>query len=349
MSERWSIADSAKIYNLDNWGADLFSINKKGNVCVHPSPTSKHSIDLRALMDDLIRRKIKPPVLLRFMDVLQGRIASINRVFKNAIADNEYPAKYQTFYPIKVNQQRQVVEAIANFGKRYNIGLEVGSKPELVAGISISTGNGLPIICNGYKDSEYIETVLYATKIGYDITIVVEKLFELEKIIHLSQKTGIQPKLGIRVKLSSKGTGKWATSGGEDAKFGLRMSEIIAAIQMLEKHGLVDNVEASPFPHREPDHQDRQDQDRSHRRDPDLHRDEETRGRHRVPGHRRRARRRLRRLQVELLLQRQLLHRGVRQRRHLPDQEYLRRRRRRLSRTSSPSRGGLPSPTTRCW
>ncbi|MSM40837.1 MAG: arginine decarboxylase [Geobacter sp.] len=245
--ERWSINDSAKIYNLDNWGADLFSINKKGNVCVHPSPTSKHSIDLRALIDDLIKRKIKPPILLRFMDVLQGRIASINRVFKNAIQENDYPARYQTFYPVKVNQQRQVVEAIAQYGKRYNIGLEVGSKPELVIGISFATGNGIPIICNGYKDTEYIETVLYATKIGYDITIVVEKMFELEKIIAISKKTGIMPKLGIRVKLSSKGTGKWATSGGEDAKFGLRMSEIIAAIGMLEEHGLIDCVKLLHF------------------------------------------------------------------------------------------------------
>ena len=242
MSERWSINDSAKIYNLNNWGADLFSINKKGNVCVHPSPSSKHAIDIKALVDDLIKRKIKPPILLRFMDVLQGRIASINRAFKNAIAENDYPARYQTFYPIKVNQQRQVVEAIAHYGKRYNIGLEVGSKPELLIGISFATGNGIPIICNGYKDTEYIETVLYATKIGYDITLVVEKMFELEKIIELAQKTGIRPKLGIRVKLSSKGTGKWATSGGEDAKFGLRMSEIIAAIGLLEKNKLLDRV-----------------------------------------------------------------------------------------------------------
>jgi arginine decarboxylase len=240
--ERWSINESAKVYNLDNWGADLFSINKKGNVCVHPSSNSKNSIDLRALVDDLIKRKIKPPILLRFMDVLQGRIASINRVFRSAITENDYPAKYQTFYPIKVNQQRQVVEAIASFGKRYNIGLEVGSKPELVAGIAISTGHNLPIICNGYKDAEYIETVLYATRVGYNITIVVEKLFELEKIIELSQKTGIRPKLGIRVKLSSKGTGKWATSGGEDAKFGLRMSEIMAAIRLLEEAELLDCV-----------------------------------------------------------------------------------------------------------
>jgi arginine decarboxylase len=245
--ERWSINESAKIYNLNNWGADLFSINKKGNICVHPSPNSKHSIELRSLVDDLIKRKIKPPILLRFMNILEGRIASISRAFKNAIQDNNYPAKYQTFYPIKVNQQRQVVEAIANFGKKYGIGLEVGSKPELVAAISLSTGSGLPIICNGYKDTEFIETILYATKIGYDVTIVVEKLFELEKIIEISRKTGISPKLGIRVKLSSKGTGKWATSGGDDAKFGLRISEIIAAIDILKKQGLVENVKLLHF------------------------------------------------------------------------------------------------------
>ncbi len=245
--ERWSINNSAKIYNLDNWGADLFSVNKKGNVCVHPSPNSKHSIDLRVLVDDLIKRKIKPPILLRFMNILEGRIATISRVFRNAIQENDYPAKYQTFYPIKVNQQRQVVEAITRFGKKYNIGLEVGSKPELVAAISMSTGNGLPIICNGYKDTEFIETILYATKIGYDITIVVEKLFELEKILEISRKTRITPKLGIRVKLSSKGTGKWATSGGDDAKFGLRISELIAAIDILKRNGLSDSLKLLHF------------------------------------------------------------------------------------------------------
>ncbi|UFS69947.1 biosynthetic arginine decarboxylase [Geomonas sp. RF6] len=244
---KWNINESAKIYNINNWGGGLFSINKKGNICVHPSPESKYSIDMRALVDDLIKRKIKPPILLRFMNILEGRIASINRVFKNAIAENKYPAKYQTFYPIKVNQQRQVVEAIANFGKKYNMGLEVGSKPELVAAISMSAGNPLPIICNGYKDTEFIETVLYASRVGYDITIVVEKLFELEKIVALAKQTGIKPKLGIRVKLSSKGIGKWATSGGEDAKFGLRISEIIAAIDMLRANNLLDTVKLLHF------------------------------------------------------------------------------------------------------
>ncbi|WP_224982923.1 biosynthetic arginine decarboxylase [Geomonas agri] len=244
---KWTINDSSKIYNIDNWGAELFSVNKKGNVCVHPTPNSKYSIDLKVLVDDLIKRKIKPPILLRFMNILEGRIASISRVFKNAIHDNNYPAKYQTFYPIKVNQQRQVVEAIANFGKKYNIGLEVGSKPELVAAISMVTGSNLPIICNGYKDTEFIETVLFATRVGYDITIVVEKLFELEKIVEVAKKTGITPKLGIRVKLSSKGIGKWSTSGGEDAKFGLRISEIIAAIDMLRENGMLNTVKLLHF------------------------------------------------------------------------------------------------------
>ncbi|WP_224960936.1 biosynthetic arginine decarboxylase [Geomonas subterranea] len=244
---KWTINDSSKIYNIDNWGAELFSVNKKGNVCVHPTPNSKYSIDLKVLVDDLIKRKIKPPILLRFMNILEGRIASISRVFKNAIHDNNYPAKYQTFYPIKVNQQRQVVEAIANFGKKYNIGLEVGSKPELVAAISMVTGSNLPIICNGYKDTEFIETVLFATRVGYDITIVVEKLFELEKIVEVAKRTGITPKLGIRVKLSSKGIGKWSTSGGEDAKFGLRISEIIAAIDVLRENGMLNTVKLLHF------------------------------------------------------------------------------------------------------
>jgi len=240
--ERWTINDSAKIYNLPGWGSDLFSVNKKGHVCVHPTPTSKYSIDLRALVDDLIKRKIKPPILIRFMDILQGRIAAINRAFKNAIEEYDYPAGYQTFYPIKVNQQRQVVEAIAHYGKKHSIGLEVGSKPELVAALSFATDGQLPIICNGYKDNEYIEMVMYASRIGYDITVVVEKLFELEKIIDLAKTTGIVPKLGIRVKLSSKGTGKWATSGGEDAKFGLKISELLAAVEILREHDLLGQV-----------------------------------------------------------------------------------------------------------
>jgi arginine decarboxylase len=245
--ERWSIKQAEKNYNIDNWGDGFFSINRKGHVCVHPSPHSKYSIDLRALVDDLIKRKIKPPILLRFMNVLKGRIDAINRAFTNAIDENDYPAGYQTFYPVKVNQQREVVEAITEFGKKHKLGLEVGSKPELVAAISFATGKNIPIICNGYKDKDFIETVLYANKIGYDITIVVEKLFELEKIISLAEKIGITPKLGIRVKLSAKGTGKWATSGGSDAKFGLKISELLAAVDLLKEHNLLNHVKLLHF------------------------------------------------------------------------------------------------------
>lgn len=244
---RWTVSDSTRLYNLDNWGAGFFSINREGKVCVHPAPHSVHSIELRSLVDDLIKRNINPPILLRFMNILEGRIDSINRAFLNAIKQNDYPANYQTFYPIKVNQQRQVVEAITKYGMKYGLGLEVGSKPELLAAISLSSGKGIPIICNGYKDNEFIETVLYGNRIGYDITIVVEKLFELEKIIALSLKKGYVPKLGLRVKLSSKGTGKWSTSGGEHAKFGLRASEVITAIEMLGKHNLLGSVKLLHF------------------------------------------------------------------------------------------------------
>ncbi|HPN29737.1 MAG TPA: biosynthetic arginine decarboxylase [bacterium] len=235
----WNINDSAKLYNIDNWSAGYFTVNKRGNISVHPNKNSKNFIDLKALIDDLIKRKIKPPILLRFMNILEDRIASINKAFKNAIDENNYPANYQTFYPIKVNQQRQVVEAIAKCGKKYNIGLEVGSKPELIAALYIASDKSIPLLCNGYKDSEYIETILYATKIGYKITIVIEKLFELQSIIHLFEKSGIKPNLGIRVKLSTKGTGKWASSGGDESKFGLKISEIITAIDLLEKSGLL--------------------------------------------------------------------------------------------------------------
>jgi arginine decarboxylase len=243
----WTVADSARLYNLNNWGAGFFSVNRRGNVCVHPSPNSRSCIQLSTLIDDLIARNINPPILLRFMNILEGRIESINRAFMKAIRTNDYPAGYQTFYPIKVNQQRQVVEAIASFGQRYRLGLEVGSKPELLAAISLSSGPGLPIICNGYKDNEFIETVLYANRIGYDITIVVEKLFELEKIIALSQKHDCRPKLGLRVKLSTRGSGRWATSSGQDAKFGLPASELMAAIGILRAHGLLECVKLLHF------------------------------------------------------------------------------------------------------
>jgi len=244
---RWTIKDAIKLYNIDNWGAGYFSINKRGNVCVSPSENVKNSIDLKQLVDDLIKRKIKPPILLRFMNILEDRIVNINKAFQIAIKEYDYPANYQTFYPIKVNQQRQLVEAIAKYGKKYNIGLEVGSKPELIAALYVSSGKNIPIICNGYKDTEFIETILYATKIGFDITIVVEKIFELESIIKICQNTGITPQIGARVKLYSKGIGKWASSGGENAKFGLKITELLYAVELLQKNNMLDTFKLLHF------------------------------------------------------------------------------------------------------
>jgi len=165
-------------------------------------------VDITDVIEEAKGRGLQFPVLIRFQDILRHRLEAINKAFAAAIAEFNYQNVYRGVFPIKVNQLREVVEEILDAGKPYNFGLEVGSKPELFAGLSMQNQAGSLIICNGYKDAEYIETVLYATKIGYDITLVVEKLFELEKIIELSVKTGIQPRLGIRVKLSSKGTGK---------------------------------------------------------------------------------------------------------------------------------------------
>ena len=266
--EKWNINDSAKIYNLDNWGADLFSINKKGNICVHPSSNSKQSIDLRALMDDLIKRKIKPPILLRFMDVLQGRIATINRVFKNAIAENDYPAKYQTFYPIKVNQQRQVVEAIASYGKRYNIGLEVGSKPELVAGISISTGNGLPIICNGYKDTEYHRDGALRHQDRLRHHHRRREAVRTGKDHRTVQKDRHHAQAGHPGQTLLQGDRQM----GHLRRRGRQVRPAHVRDHRRHRHaggaGHARVRQAAALPHRQPDHQDRQDQDRPDRGGP---------------------------------------------------------------------------------
>lgn len=245
---RWSRKDSLSLYNVEGWSNGYFSINQKGNVVVRPAVNIQTGIDLKNLIDDLKKRKIKPPILLRFMNILENRIFNLIKSFQNAIDENNYPGSYQIFYPIKVNQQRQVVEAIAKYGKKYNTGIEVGSKPEMTAALSVTASQkNTPIICNGYKDYDLLEIILFAKKIGHNITIVIEKVFELENIIKLYKKYKIKPQLGIRVKLSSKGSGKWASSGGNDAKFGLNMSEILPAIDLLKQNDLVDCLELLHF------------------------------------------------------------------------------------------------------
>ena len=234
MVRKWRIEDSAELYNINGWGVDYFSINEKGNVIVTPKGGS-YSVDLKELMDELMVRDVSNPVLIRFPDILDNRIKTISNCFKAAAEEYQYQAQNFIIYPIKVNQMRQVVEEIVSHGKKFNIGLEAGSKPELHAVLAINTETDSLIICNGYKDEDYIELALLAQKMGKRIFIVVEKLNELKLIATVAKRLKIKPNIGVRVKLASSGSGKWEDSGGDSSKFGLTSSELLEAIEFLEK------------------------------------------------------------------------------------------------------------------
>ncbi len=236
---KWRIEDSAELYNITGWGLKYFSINEKGHVQVTPREDYA-PVDLKELMDELQVRDITAPVLLRFPDILDNRIEKISRCFKQAAVEYEYKAQNFIIYPIKVNQMRQVVEEIVTHGKKFNIGLEAGSKPELHAVLATNIDENSLIICNGYKDEDYIELALLAHKMGRKIFIVVEKLSELRLIATLAKRIGVRPNIGIRIKLSSSGSGKWEESGGDQSKFGLNSSELLEALEILEKNKIVD-------------------------------------------------------------------------------------------------------------
>ena len=232
---KWRIEDSAELYNINGWGINYFSINDKGHVVVTPRKNGVE-VDLKDLVEELQLRDVSAPMLIRFPDILDSRIEKMASCFK--IASEEYIYKAQNFiiYPIKVNQMRPVVEEIVSHGKKFNIGLEAGSKPELHAVIAINTDNDSLIICNGYKDDDYIELALLAQKMGRRIFLVVEKLSELKLIIKIAKQFKIRPNLGIRIKLASSGSGKWEDSGGDVSKFGLTSSELLEALDILEKN-----------------------------------------------------------------------------------------------------------------
>ena len=236
---KWRIEDSAELYNINGWGINYFSINEEGNVVVTPRENSVE-IDLKKLIDELQLRDVSAPMLLRFTDILDSRIEKMASCFK--VASEEYNYKAQNFiiYPIKVNQMRPVVEEIVGHGKKFNIGLEAGSKPELHAVIAINTDNDSLIVCNGYKDEDYIELALLAQKMGRRIFLVVEKLSELKLIIKIAKQFKIKPNLGIRIKLASSGSGKWEDSGGDVSKFGLTSSELLEALDYLGKNKMKD-------------------------------------------------------------------------------------------------------------
>ncbi len=243
----WSVQDSTETYNIQNWGKGYFSINGEGNVAVHPRGRPESSIDLKKLVDQLIVRDIQLPTLIRFSDILKHRLAEMHDAFQSAIAENNYQGKYVAVYPIKVNQQRHVVEEILKVGSEYGWGLEAGSKPELLVVLALTNGRDTPIICNGFKDDEFIETVVLAQKLGKNIIPVIEKFTELELLIKYGEKHGVRPRMGIRVKLATRGSGRWESSGGARSKFGLFVAEILRALDYLKERGMQDCLKLLHF------------------------------------------------------------------------------------------------------
>jgi arginine decarboxylase len=244
---KWTVADSAEVYGVKYWGNNYFAINDTGNAVAHPAGPDGARIDLKELVDEVARRGIGLPLLIRFSDVLKSRIVELNETFRRAIAEYGYKGAYKGVYPIKVNQNRYVVEEIVQFGRPYHYGLEAGSKPELLAVMAMLDDEEALIVCNGYKDEEYIETALMASKLGRTVLIVVEKFSELSLIAEVAKKVGVRPRIGIRVKLAAKGSGRWEASGGDRSKFGLSTREVVEAINYMRANDLLSCFELMHF------------------------------------------------------------------------------------------------------
>ena len=234
----WDIPAARNLYNIHRWGAKYFDINDEGHVVAMPLQEAGVAVDITDVIEEAKGRGLKFPLLIRFQDILRHRVEAINLAFRNSITEFGYQGKYRGVFPIKVNQLREVVEEILDAGKQYDFGLEVGSKPELFAGLALQSAVGSLIICNGYKDCDFIKMALLGTKLGKKVIMVVEKLEELRQIITVSRQLGVEPIIGIRARLLSKGAGRWAESGGENAKFGLSTAEILAATEMLRAENL---------------------------------------------------------------------------------------------------------------
>ncbi len=243
---KWRIEDSTELYNVNGWGLKYFSINDKGHVQVTPRPGC-YPVDIKDILEELKLRDVSAPLLLRFPDILDDRIRKISSCFQTASEQYQYKGDSFVVYPIKVNQMRQVVEEIVSHGNKYNIGLEAGSKPELTAVLGVSTSSDSIVVCNGYKDEDYVELALLAQKMGRRIYLVVEKLNELKLITDVARRLDIRPNVGIRIKLTSSGSGKWEESGGDVSKFGLNSSELLDALEYLEKEGMADCLKLIHF------------------------------------------------------------------------------------------------------
>ncbi len=245
-AERWTAADASELYDVDRWGKSYFSVSPQGHLLVHPAKEASRSIDLKQLVDTLLLRGISLPILIRFAEILKHSLMEIRQAFEHAIAEHGYQGGYLCAYPIKVNQQRQVVEEVFRFGRPFKFGLEAGSKPELLAVLAVAD-NETPIICNGFKDDEYIEMVMLANKVGRQIIPVVEKFTELSLIIEHANRVGVRPTIGVRLKLASRGAGRWKSSGGYRSKFGLTASEALRALEQLKACDMADCLQLLHF------------------------------------------------------------------------------------------------------
>ncbi|WP_019502934.1 biosynthetic arginine decarboxylase [Pseudanabaena sp. PCC 6802] len=243
----WTIQDSEELYRINGWGDPYFSINEAGHITVSPQGDRGGCIDLYELVKDLQKRNLRLPLLLRFSDILADRIERLNACFAKAIARYNYNGTYRGVYPVKVNQQRQLVEELVNYGKPYQFGLEAGSKPELLIALATLKTPGALLICNGYKDREYIETALLSQRLGQTPIIVIEQLEEVDIVIQEARKLKIQPIVGVRAKLCSKGIGRWEDSAGDRAKFGLSIWEILEVVERLRAADLLSSLQLLHF------------------------------------------------------------------------------------------------------
>ncbi|MGK5082790.1 biosynthetic arginine decarboxylase [Bdellovibrionota bacterium FG-1] len=243
----WGVSDSLKLYNIENWGDQYFSINPSGNMTVHPKRGEGPGIDMMTVVEDIRSHNLGMPIVIRFQDIIRHRVVGINEAFRKSIAEFGYKGRYQGVYPIKVNQIREVVEEIIDAGRQYDFGLEAGSKAELAAVISQPLSPRSLILCNGYKDYAFIKTAMMGVKMGKRVIVVIEKLSELYQVIAVARELGVTPEVGFRCKLYTKGSGKWESSGGEFAKFGLTTPEILHGVNVLRREGLEDSLKLLHF------------------------------------------------------------------------------------------------------
>ena len=240
---RWTKKKSEELYGITSWGGDFFSISDTGEVLINPYKNKEAAVSLLEIVSGVKERGLDMPVLLRFENLLDARISYINNAFAKAMKELSYDGKYRGVYPVKVNQQQQVIEEVAKFGKKYHHGLEVGSKPELIAALSYLDDNEACLICNGYKDEEFIDLGLNAVKMGYNCFFVIEMPGELDIILERSKVLGVKPNIGVRIKLSAKAGGHWTDSGGDRSIFGLNVSQVIEIVDILKEKGMLDTLQ----------------------------------------------------------------------------------------------------------